>query len=66
MLETAKPAEALTPSGHSSADSLEANRVDEQQHIAREKSRGKEIDPSVEIVDWDGPNDPENPCVHSP
>ncbi|KAK6003170.1 hypothetical protein QM012_001015 [Aureobasidium pullulans] len=62
MLESVQPTQDQPSWGGSSSDTLEANRVDEQQHIAREKSHtSREIDPDVEIVDWDGPNDPENP-----
>lgn len=64
MLQSAQPTQDQPSWGHSSSDTLEANRVDEQQHIAREKSHAsQEIDPDVEIVDWDSPNDPENPYV---
>jgi hypothetical protein len=64
MLESAQPAHEQPSWGSSSSETLETNRVDEQQHIEREKShKSQEIDPDVEIVDWDGPNDPENPYV---
>ncbi|KAG9879041.1 MFS general substrate transporter, partial [Aureobasidium melanogenum] len=62
MLPSAQPTQDPPSWGRNSSDTLEADRVDEQQHIAREKSHAsQEIDPDVEIVDWDGPNDPENP-----
>jgi hypothetical protein len=67
MLESAQAAHDQPSWGGSSSETLEANRVDEQQHIAREKSHtSQNIDPDVVIVDWDGPNDPENPYVSVP
>jgi hypothetical protein len=66
-LESAQPARDQPPWGDSSSETLEATRVDEQHRIAREKSHpDQEIDPDVIIVDWDGPNDPENPYVYMP
>ena len=67
MLESAQPAQDQPSWGGSSSETLEANRLDEQQRIAREKSHNDQnIDPDVEIVDWDGPDDPENPYVDVP
>jgi hypothetical protein len=64
MLESAQSARDQPSWGDSSSETLEATRVDEQHRIAREKSHPtQEIDSDVVIVDWDGPNDPENPYV---
>lgn len=64
MLESVQAAHDQPSWNGSSSETLEANRVDEQQRIEREKSHtSQNIDPDVVIVDWDGPNDPENPYV---
>jgi hypothetical protein len=65
MLDSAQPARDQPLWGESSSETLEANRADEQHRIEREKSHtNQEIDPDVIIVDWEGPNDPENPYVY--
>jgi hypothetical protein len=64
MLESTQSARDQPLWGDSSSETLEATRVDEQHRIAREKSHSnQEIDPDVVIVDWDGPDDLENPYV---
>jgi hypothetical protein len=64
MLDSAQPVHDQSSCGDSSSETLEATRVDEQHRIAREKSHtNQDIDPDVVIVDWNGPNDPENPWV---
>ena len=67
MLESVQAAHDQPSWNGSSSETLEANRVDEQQRIEREKSHtSQNIDPDVVIVDWNGPNDPENPYVGVP
>lgn len=55
--------EAQVPSvGTRSSETLNNTRAEEQHKInQKEKPLDLRLDPDVEIVDWDGPNDPENP-----
>lgn len=59
----AQDAEAQVPSvGSTSSDTLVIDRAEEAHRTQQAKaSLDLRLDPEVEIVDWDGPNDPENP-----
>ena len=50
------------PPGIDRSTTPNTSRVEEEHRIEREtKLCPQDIDPDIIIVDWDGPNDPENP-----
>jgi len=51
-------AQMSSPGNDNSA--MNRNRIDEVHAVSKDHSP-LSIDPDVQIVDWDGPDDPENP-----